>query len=279
MPELPEVETIKRTLKNNLIGKKIKNVEILEPKQFSGEINQVISQTIVDIVRKGKVLSLKLSNNLYLSIHLKLSGQILFSSDRNNAVYPNTIPRADTNKMPAATTRIIIDFDDNSALFFNDMRKFGWMKVLTDIESVSVDVLSPTFTQEYLSSVLTKTKKPIKTVLMDQTYIAGLGNIYANDSLWEAKINPLRKCNTLSDDEIGNLHNAIMKIIKEALSYKGSSAKDELYIIPDGSKGQYQNYFKVYHQHNKPCPRCGDIIVYVKQAGRSSFYCPTCQKM
>lgn len=279
MPELPEVETIRLSLQKKLANKTIKNVTIRQPKQFIGDINDIIGQKVVDVIRKGKVISIKLSNGLYISVHLKLTGQLLFAANKQQTKFNSTIPFAETDTMPGKTTSVIIEFDDGSTLFFNDLRTFGWMKVSKQPEGpTSVDVLSPDFTEEYLQSITSKTRKPIKVLLMDQEALAGIGNIYANDSLFIAKINPLRKSNTLIPDEISSLHKAIQKIIAEGLLYRGSSARDEVYILPDGSKGSYQNHFKVYHRENKPFLRCKNLIIRVKQGGRSSFYCPVCQK-
>ncbi len=279
MPELPEVETIRNILKTDIVGKKIAGIDIREEKQFIGIISDIIGATIIDVIRRGKVVILKLSNNKFTSIHLKLTGQLLFSKNKNEAVFKNPIPLAYTNKMPGKTTSVIIFFDDNSALFFNDLRKFGWVKVGTEPEGPkSVDVFSTDFTEEKLSQQLIKSKKPIKVLLMDQEAMAGIGNIYANDSLFVAGIHPERKANSLSTAEIHKLYLAVQEIIAEGVRYKGSSAKDEIYILPDGSKGSYQNYFKTYHRENKPCVRCGSMIVRIKQAGRSSFVCLQCQK-
>ncbi len=279
MPELPEVETIRLSLHKKLANKTIKNVTVRHPKQFVGNPQDIIGQKVISVFRIGKVISIKLSNGLYISVHLKMSGQLLFAADKKLSKFNSSIPFAETDTMPGKTTRVIIDFDDGSTLFFNDLRTFGWMKVGKKPEGpLSVDVLSPDFTEEFLQSITSKTRKPIKVLLMDQDALAGIGNIYANDSLFIAKINPLRKSNTLTQDEIASLHKAIQEIIDEGLLHKGSSARDEVYILPDGSKGGYQNHFKVYHRENKPCLRCKTPIKRVKQGGRSSFYCPVCQK-
>jgi formamidopyrimidine-DNA glycosylase len=279
MPELPEVETIRLSLEKNLVGKVINSVTVLEPKQFVGDKNLIIGQSITSIERKGKVISIKLSNYYYISIHLKLSGQLLYGDNKDQSTFKNIIPRANSTTLPSSTTRIVIGFNDNSGLFFNDLRKFGWIKLGKNPEfPPSIDVLSEEFTPEYFKSIVNKSGKPIKVLLMEQDKLAGIGNIYANDSLWEAKINPLRKANTLTADETNQLYNAIKKTISESLRLKGSSAKDELYVLPDSSKGEYQNHFKVYHRDGKPCLRDNTMIMRVKQAGRGTFYCPTCQQ-
>lgn len=282
MPELPEIETIKLYLKQHILGKKVTGVKILEKKQFHGDPNTAFGLTVKDISRKGKILDLQLTTNnvqLHMSFHLKLSGQILYAPDSTKPTFKNVIPRADSNTMPAKTTRVILVFDDNSALYFNDMRKFGWVKLGPNPEGpTGVDVLDQLFTAEYLKETLNGIRRPIKVVLLDQEKMAGIGNIYANDSLWEAKIHPARKANTLTDEEIHRLHTAILKIIHEGIQYKGSSAQDELYLVPDSTKGQYQHHFKTYHKHGTPCTRCRTKIERIVVGGRGTFFCPTCQQ-
>ncbi len=280
MPELPEVETIRLKLHREIVGKKIKSVDVLEKKQFSGDPKTVMGKKVVDVRRAGKLLSIVLENKLFINIHLKLTGQILFAPNANQAIFKNTIPFTGTNKMPSKTTRIIINFSDNSGLFFNDMRKFGWMKI-SDKQEVpkAIDILSPAFTAEYLEKVIHPSKKPIKVLLMDQDKMAGIGNIYANEALFLAHIHPERKANSLSGTEIKNLYQAIKKVIEEGIKFKGSSAADEAYITPEGERGSMQQHFHVYQQEGKPCLKnCPGTVKRIKQAGRSSFYCPRCQK-
>ncbi len=282
MPELPEIETIRLFLNSHLPNRVITGIDIREPKQFHGDPKQAIGKKIVRIGRTGKILHIQLGTvkkPQFLSFHLKLSGQILYASDKDTAQFKHSIPRANTNHMPAGTTRIILYFDDDSALFFNDMRKFGWIKLASQPEEPrGVDVLSPAFTREYFKQVLASTRRPIKVTLLDQDKIAGIGNIYDNDSLWEARIHPARKTNTLQEEEKDRLYDAIIKIINEGIKYKGSSAQDELYVLPDSEKGQYQHHFKTYHQHGKACTRCGETIKRIVVGGRGTFYCPGCQK-
>lgn len=278
MPELPEVETIRLFLSKHLPGKKIIDIEIREQKQFHGEPKLVLFKTIKTIGRTGKILHIQL-DHLYLSFHLKLSGQILYAPDKDNYEFKNVIPRANSKRMPASTTRIILYFDDNSVLYFNDMRKFGWIKLSEKPEEpLALDVLSPLFTYEYFEKALQGVKRPLKAVLLDQAKMAGIGNIYANDSLWEAQIHPARKTDTLTILEKKTLYEAILKTIKEGIHYRGSSAQDELYVLPDSEKGHYQHRFKTYHQHGTPCKRCGTIIQRIVVGGRGTFFCPHCQQ-
>lgn len=285
MPELPEVETIKRLLKPNLIGKIISEVEILSPKNFVGKKSDVIGTKITSVDRYGKVLVFKLAkhtklvNNKFLNIHFKLSGQILFSKNANKAVFKNIIPFTKGNKMPANTTRVIVRFTDGSGIFFNDLRKFGWMKVSEQpLKPKGIDLLDKKCTVNYLTVHFKKTKKPIKVLLMDQDFITGIGNIYANDSLFLAKIHPQRKANSLTKLEINKLFISIKKVIVEGIRDCGSSGADEAFILPDGSRGKHQRNFLVYQREKQPCLNCKTIIKRIKHNGRSSFFCQNCQK-
>lgn len=261
MPELPEVETIRVYLENRLIGKSIASVEIFEPRQFMGSPDDIIGQSITHLQRVGKVLSLGLSNNKFINIHLKMSGQLLLSPDLSKNSH----------------SRILIHFKDGSCLLFRDFRKFGWVKITEKPEnSTLIDVLSRYFSLPYLQEIV-RTTTPIKVLLMDQTKLAGIGNIYANDALFEAQIDPHRKSSSLSSDEIKKLYTAIKKVINEGIKYKGSSATQN-YRLPDNSKGSYQHHFRVYKRDKLPCRICGTKIIRVIQAGRSTFYCPNCQK-
>lgn len=289
MPELPEVETIKRQLKPNLIGKIISEINVLSPKNFEGDKNKVLNHKIVSINRYGKVLVMKLINSKYLNIHFKLSGQMLFAKDVNQAVFKNIIPFTKGKIMPANTTRVIIKFSDGSGLFFNDLRKFGWIKISGQpLKPKGTDILDKKFTLQFFNSLVRrslgeggltrKTRKPIKVLLMDQDMITGIGNIYANDSLFLAKVHPQRLSNSLTEKETSFLYKTIKQTINQGIKDCGSSGADEAFILPDGSRGRHQRNFLVYQREGEPCLVCKTIIKRVKHNGRSSFFCPKCQK-
>jgi len=288
MPELPEVETIKRQLTPDVLGKTISDVEILSPKNFVGDKKDVLGRKIVSVDRYGKVLVLKLTRvgqdrplqNNFLNIHFKLSGQILFSKNVNHAIFKNIIPFTGGNKMPANTTRVIIKFADGSGIFFNDLRKFGWIKISDQpLKPNGIDVLDKQFTVRYLNVILKKTRKPIKVLLMDQDLITGIGNIYANDSLFLAKVHPQRLSNSLTKKEISFLYKTIKQTINQGIKDCGSSGADEAFILPDGSRSRHQRNFLVYQREGEPCLVCKIIIKRVKHNGRSSFFCHNCQKL
>ncbi|MDH7476533.1 MAG: bifunctional DNA-formamidopyrimidine glycosylase/DNA-(apurinic or apyrimidinic site) lyase [Microgenomates group bacterium] len=280
MPELPEVETIKRSLKPKILGKIIDRIEILSAKNFIGNKNEILKQKIIDVKRFGKILVIYLFNKKCLNFHLKLTGQILYAKNIDQATFKEMIPFTKTNKMPANTTRVIIKFSDHSSLFFNDLRKFGWIKITNQpLIPKGIDVLSNNFSPSLLKKLTAKTKKPIKLLLMDQDLITGIGNIYANEALFLAKIHPLTPSNQLSEKQIEKLFLSILKAVKQGIEDRGSSGADEAFILPDGSKGEHQKNFLVYQREGKPCRVCQTPIKRIKQGGRSSFFCPKCQKL
>lgn len=276
MPELPEVETIRRGLEKNLVGKTISNLEVLSPKSFIGDPKLVKGKKIISVSRLGKQLSIYLSGNYLLLIHLKMTGQLIFVPPFSKGVRGILFP----NKY----TRLVISFIDKSNLYFNDLRKFGWIRLIKTNElpslqkNIGVDLLDKKFTLKYFSSVLKNSKKPIKTVLLDQSHFTGIGNIYANESLFLAKIYPLKPANEISPLKTKNLYLAILKVIKESIKHGGSTAKDKGYLQSSGEAGTHQNYFQVYQREGKPCFICHTPIKRIKTSGRSTFFCPHCQK-
>jgi formamidopyrimidine-DNA glycosylase len=268
MPELPEVETIRRQLAEVIVGKKIASVEILNPKTFIGDPKAVTGSKIVAIGRQAKVLKMIFADGNALFAHFKLNGQFFFDTGKG--------------KFDTRFTRVILHFDDGTRLLFNDSRKFAWMKVVENYieeEFSAIEPFKDNFTIENFSKVISKTRKPIKILLMDQEKIGGIGNIYANESLFAARIDPFRPANTLKPEEAKKLHAAILKILQKAIDCHGSSGKDEWYRQLNGQTGCYQEHFLVYQRNGQKCPGvCGGEIKRVKQGGRSTFYCPKCQK-
>jgi formamidopyrimidine-DNA glycosylase len=269
MPELPEVETIKRCLEKEIIGKKILAVKILDKKALKANKNSIVKRKILEIERIGKMLNLKLDENINLLFHLKMTGQLLYLKKLDNLK-----PR-------------IIFYLSKGFLVFNDVRKFGWVKVLTDkernkeVSKLGVDALKliqdSNKAKIYFQNILTRTKRPIKLVLMDQRKIAGIGNIYANDILFKAKINPKMPANKISEKQIIDLIKAIKEILKKAINLEGTSFR--FYLKPDASKGNYQEKFLVYQREGEKCSRCKSKIKKIVLGGRSTFYCPYCQSV
>lgn len=279
MPELPEVETIRLGAKKYLIGKEIVAVEIKVPKMFVGSINNVIGAEIKDINRVAKILEIVLNNGYSILIHLKLTGQLVFvPKDKKVIAKGGHFQWAYNQPMPHAHTHIIYEFSDGSHLYFNDLRKFGWHKIVKsdDVKKVLIKVPEPgekEFTADYLGKIFSKTGKTIKEVLMDQSKIGGIGNIYANDGLYWAGILPSRPAKSLSKSEILKLKEAIEKVIKMGLDAGGSS--ENTYVNIEGKRGHYMDMAAVYQQKIDPK---GHPVKKSRIGGRGTFSCPICQK-
>lgn len=270
MPELPEVETIKRQLGQGLVGQRMKAIKILSPKNFVGQARKVIGKKVVAIERRAKVIIIKLEKNYCLLIHLKLTGQLIYSS---------------VNQLPDNFTRVIITFDSGQ-LFFNDLRKFGWVKVMENCREKSVkefenfgpEALGRDFSLTYFQQILSKSRRAIKLVLLDQKKLAGVGNIYANEALFMARIDPRRSANGLSDLEVKKLRLATRDVLVQAVKKGGTTANDDAYRQADGRRGGFQEYLQVYGKPGQPCPRCSGQIERIKLGGRGTFFCSRCQK-
>ena len=285
MPELPEVETIRKGIKDKLVGKTIKNVEVKVPKLFFGDKNNIIGAKIIDAKRVAKVLEIVLDNGYSIIVHLKMSGQLIYQPTANGkrltAMKGGHSQKVYDQPVPHAYTHIIYDFTDGSHLYFNDFRKFGWNKVVHKDEVLKMfgpdkygpEPLKPEFSEEYLKKIFSKTAKPIKIVIMDQTKISGVGNIYANDGLYVAGILPTRPSKSLTDKEISNLKSAIEKVIALGIKHGGSS--ENTYVKLDGTKGRYMEVTAIYQKKIDPK---GHEVKRSKIGGRGTFYCPICQK-
>lgn len=294
MPELPEVETIRMQLNQALTGLKIVEIEVLNAKTFQGDKNQVIGRQVSGVKRRAKILLIELSRGICLAIHLKLTGQLIYRNSkfkiRNSKLLLKDQKSGpfEIDELPNKYTRVVVGFGDNSSLYFNDLRKFGWIKVLKNPGECSnlpeLAKLGPeaidekTFSLDYFKDILTRSKKPIKLIIMDQEKLAGVGNIYANEALFAAKIRPDRPANSLGPEEIKELRNSILGILKKAVENKGTSDRDEAYRQISGEKGSFQNYLQVYGRAGQKCPKCGGVVRRIALGGRGTFYCPTCQK-
>lgn len=279
MPELPEVQTVVNQLKESLVGKTIVGLDIRLPKLFFGDQRKLINAKIVDVKRRAKIILIKLNNDSNIVVHLKMTGQLIYSDQKDIATFPNPIPFAGTT-LPGKTTHIILKLDKGT-LFFNDMRQFGWMKVLTDDEVVEVhekhgpEPFGEDFTVEYLTKILSNWGRPVKILLLEQSKIAGIGNIYANEALWYAGISPMKRGRDVT--KIKELYEAIKKVLTMGLEYGGSSAADEAFVNALGHPGKMQDHLVVYQKNGQPCPRCGKIITRSTIGGRGTFFCPKCQ--
>ena len=287
MPELPEVEVVRLSLEAYLTGKRIQKIEILNKKSFIGDPRLVEGQKIIKFSRIGKQLSIYLSNGYILLVHLKMTGQFIYG----DALMGH--PTKDAFKqLPNKSTRIIFYFSPPSSkrgikgeiLYFNDQRKFGWIKLLNQTELVEAqsnlgrDVFAKNFTPQYVFTQLQKSRRPVKVALLDQKYFAGIGNIYANDALFLAKILPTIPANKITQSQAKSIHHHLIDIMHQSVLAGGYTAKDNQYLHPDGSKGGSQFFYRVYDKKGEPCIKCGTKIKYLKLAGRGTFFCPHCQK-
>lgn len=282
MPELPEVETIKRQLKDKIIGKKIIDIEVRKQKLFQGKVNDVVGSKIVGVDRRAKMLVIDLDNNKHMLFHLKMSGQVIFRNKEGKFGGGHPIPKFDTS-LPGKMTHVIFTLDNQSHIYFNEQRQFGWIKVMNDDElkkefgKYGIEPLSREFTfAKFKELVLKRKRSQIKPVLMDQALIAGVGNIYASEACFLAKVDPTRTVGSLNDKELKGVYDGIKKILPVAIKYQGTSA--DLYVNAAGEPGSYEKYLKVYGHEGEKCPRCGGIIKKIKQSGRGTYYCPSCQK-
>ena len=287
MPELPEVETLKRDLKT-IEGKTIKSVKVNWPKMVlplsvKSFTNQVVGKKIVKVLRRAKVLIFKLSDGNYLAVHLKMTGQLIFQPQQGSLVVGGHPQKGGANNLPNKYTHVVIDFKDGATLFFNDLRKFGWMRLISQngfnqlSDGFGIEPLSKEFDFEKFKRILKKyPNRKIKQTLMDHTLIAGIGNIYADESCHYAKILPSRVIKTLKPSEIKNLYEGIQKILKLAIAKKGTSFRN--YLKSDGRPGGMVEYLQVYGRGNQRCGRCRSLISKIKQNGRGTHFCPVCQK-
>lgn len=286
MPELPEVETVRKGLANLIIGATVKTETHDTAKGFPNDPQQVsaflIGATISDVRRRAKVLLIDLSTKYTLMIHLKMTGQLVYvGATRFGAGHPND---SLVNTLPDSSTRVTLTFTDDSQLFFNDQRKFGWMKLLPTAEipnvpfmqKVGPEPLEDSFTvEDFKNRLKRRPNTSVKAALLDQSVVAGIGNIYADESLWGAKVHPSRRTSSLTDDEVKLLYTEMRAVMNLAIEKGGSS--NHTYINAEGKKGSYMDFARVFRREGLECPRCGAIIVKSKVAGRGTHTCPVCQ--
>ena len=288
MPELPEVETVRRGLSDLIIGKQVWGEVHDTEKGFPNASNEVaahlIGATITGVRRRAKVLMIDLSTGYTLLIHLKMTGQLVYVGDtRFGAGHPND---SLVNDLPDRSTRVTLEFSDGSKLFFNDQRKFGWMKLLPTVEVPFIDFmkkvgpepLADDFTPEAFRERFTRRARTnIKAALLDQSVVAGVGNIYADESLWGAKIHPRRLVSSITDDEFTVLFHELRDVMNLAVEKGGSS--NHTYVNAEGKKGSYMDFARVFRREGLPCPRCGTTIEKLRVAGRGTHICPFCQQL
>jgi formamidopyrimidine-DNA glycosylase len=287
MPELPEVETVRIGLARLLPGKKVVHVEHDWPKGFPNSQEDVdshlLNATITAVKRRAKVLLIELSSDYSLVIHLKMTGQLVFrgKTEHFGAGHPN---HSLVGELPDRSTRVIFTFSDGSHLFFNDQRKFGWIRLIPTVEVPAIDFfqkvgpepLADDFAaKDFIQRLRRRDKSGIKAVLLDQTVIAGVGNIYADESLYAAKIHPETRVQNVTDQELTKLYHDLQAVLRLSIEKGGST--DRNYVDAQGKRGSYLTFAKVFRREGKPCPRCGTTIIKLRVAGRGTHICPHCQ--
>lgn len=308
MPELPEVQTIVNELNHKLKNRRIKQVEVNEPKmnaigpetvsnirQVKGDkvskfVKLLIGQKITSVKRRAKLLIFDLSGPLCILVHLKMTGQFIFEDKQQRKKTGGKYRMfnkltAPLIQLPGKHTHVIFSFADGSHLYFNDIRKFGYMKIVRDDEINQVrelqeygpEPLDKKFTYEIFSSAVKKRSSgKIKQVLMDPKVVAGIGNIYSDEILFHAKVRPTRKVSSITNNELRNIYKWIKPVLSKGIKAKGSSVGD--FVRTDGSWGQMGKYHFVYGRKGQKCKVCGTTIEAVKLNGRTGSFCPRCQK-
>lgn len=274
MPELPEVETVRRGLMKIAAGRKINGIDVYYGKTITNDVEDfrqaLIGQTIERVDRRGKYLLFRFSNHLTMVSHLRMEGK-----------YFNAVNGAPVDKH----THVIFHFTDGTELCYNDTRKFGRMTLVKTGDEMKVGGLStigpePTaddFTVEYFQKILSKSRGKIKPFLLNQRHVAGLGNIYVDEVLWMTKINPEQKANSLTANQVQRLHDNIIKELARAIELKGTTVHS--FTNAFGDAGAFQNELNVYGRGGEKCPRCGAKLVKIKVAQRGTTFCSHCQPL
>lgn len=274
MPELPEVETIRKQLNKEVAGLSIADIWTDAPKMVQPSLREVLArvkgQKITAVERRAKLLIIRLAGKENLVLHLRLSGQ-LFLHQPNDTRDP--------------FLHIILKLSNGKELHFNDQRKFGYVSLVESDEALEKIVAGygpepfKDLTPENFAAAVKKSGRGIKVLLLDQKTISGVGNIYANEALWLAKVHPEAKASSLSDSQIGELYRAVLKVLEDGLRLGGATISDEKYRNLYGERGNYEQVVRVYQRKGQPCPRCGAKIEYRQVAQRGTFICPKEQKI
>lgn len=287
MPELPEVETVRRGLELLIVGKRIQSVSHDTPKSFPnapGEVNAfLLGATMTAVRRRAKVLLIDLSSEHTLVIHLKMTGQLVYRGEQVfGAGHPND---SLVGELPDRSTRVIIEFTDTSKLFFNDQRKFGWVKLYPTIEVPNIDFMKRVGPEpleddlshtDFVQRLRRRNGTTVKAALLDQTVIAGIGNIYADEALWGARIHPASRVRDIADEKLQTLLDEVRYVLRLSIEKGGSTDKN--YVNAEGKRGSYIDFARVFRREGLPCPRHPDVSIEKSRvAGRGTHTCPVCQ--
>lgn len=287
MPELPEVETVVRGLNKLIVGKKISSVFSDNPKSFPVDTHDrksyIIGSKILHVSRRAKIIIIDLCSGYSLVGHLKMTGQMIYRGNINwGAGHPND---SLVNELPDKSTRIIFEFTDGTKLFFNDQRKFGWIKLfetssvkhLPNITKLGPEPLENEFTEKlFINNVLRRKNSNIKAVLLDQTVVSGIGNIYADEVLFASKIHPESRVIDIPSAKLKVLRKNIVKTLQMSIDKGGSTSKN--YVNAEGKRGSYLDFANVYARAGLDCNICGTEICKIKVAGRGTHVCTKCQR-
>jgi formamidopyrimidine-DNA glycosylase len=300
MPELPEVESLRRSLEKVIIGSQIVRVTVKHPKIVSSSgttrvpnlakvvefETDLVGQKIIRLTRRAKNIIIELDSGNCLLVHLKMTGQLVFEPLDNSlqkVLGGHPIEESESS-LPNKHTYIIWELD-NGALFYNDVRQFGYVLFYSSYQAIlddghfgtfGLEPMDEQFTADFLAQKLKDKKTPIKTLFLAQSVVVGLGNIYCDEVCFEAGILPTRMCNTLTKKETKKLYESIKKIIPKAIGEGGSSIAN--YLLGDGSRGNYARYHNVYGRKGKKCFECNSVLMSTVLAGRTTVYCEICQK-
>jgi len=276
MPELPEVETVRRRLEPVLLGRRFDRVEILDPRltrpfdhtEVAAELD---AERVAALDRRGKYLVVRFESGRALLIHLRMTGTLLH-------VVSGGVPEHDSH------LRAVVRLDDGSDVVYRDVRRFGTWLLAEPGEAepylrarLGREPLAQAFTSRRLGEALEGRRAPVKAAILDQRRLAGVGNIYADEALWRARIHPHRPAGELREDELRALHRGIRAALKAGIARQGATLRD--YRTPNGDAGRMQHEFKVYGREGEPCERCGQPIEKIRAAGRGTWYCPGCQRL
>ena len=288
MPEGPEVETIRRGLAATITGQRLRDVTVLWPKSLPAPAEvlarDVVGTRVKALRRRAKVLMIELDTGYTLLVHLKMTGQMVLVQAGGGRMAGGHPTQSMAGELPDSSTKVIFTFESGDRLFFNDQRKFGWIKLLQTadvpldalVSRLGPEALAPEFSLEYLAGVLARHKgAPVKAVILDQSTVGGVGNIYADESLHLARIHPARRAGTLGADEAARLWSAIREIMALGIEHGGTSFAK--YVNALGGKGDYLDNARVFRREGLMCPVCGSMIEKLRVAGRGTHICPSCQ--
>ena len=273
MPELPEVETVKRDLIRHVSGQKIEALRIVDARVIrdisSGQFkSRLTGRTIQNISRRGKAIVWTLDNNRHVVIQLMMTGQLVHLAE-----LPEVLPKE---------TKVVFQLSNGTHLIYNDQRLFGRLTCVDDLETfkhfmlLGPEPFDASFNPGFIKEAFRKRMVPVKNALMDHTFVAGIGNIYASEILFRSGIDPRRRTKLIKSAEIERMHQVILEVLEEAILHRGSSMRN--YRDGNGEKGKFNARIKVYAREGEPCLSCGQVILKIVQGGRSTFFCKKCQK-